>query len=80
MKLEISSLVVLLLLKKDENGKKSRYKPIDYWKVIKKEKSEATGNTSFTVENLQGEKYKTSPSGINIQNPSEHQEKTTKAC
>ena len=26
--------------KKNEDGKKSRYKPIDYWKVIKKEKSE----------------------------------------
>lgn len=64
--------------KKNEAGKKSRYKPIDYWKVIKKEKNEATGNTSFTVENLQGEKYKTSPSGINIQNPSEHQEKLRK--
>lgn len=64
--------------KKDEAGKKSRYKPIDYWKVIKKEKNEATGNTSFTVENLQGEKYKTSPSGINMQNPSEHQEKLRK--
>lgn len=64
--------------KKNEAGKKSRYKPIDYWKVIKKEKSEATGNTSFTVENSQGEKYKTSPSGINIQNPSEHQEKLRK--
>ena len=64
--------------KKNEVGKKSRYKPIDYWKVIKKEKSEATGGTTFTVENLQGEKYKTSPSGINIQNPSEHQEKLRK--
>ncbi len=64
--------------KKNEAGKKSRYKPIDYWKVIKKEKSEATGGTTFTVENLQGEKYKTSPSGINIQNPSEHQEKLRK--
>jgi DNA replication protein DnaC len=64
--------------KKNEAGKKSRYKPIDYWKVIKKEKNEATGNTSFTVKNLQGEKYKTSPSGINIQNPSEHQEKLRK--
>lgn len=64
--------------KKDEAGKKSRYKPIDYWKVIKKEKNEATGNTSFTVENPQGEKYKTSPSGINMQNPSEHQEKLRK--
>ena len=64
--------------KKNEAGKKSRYKPIDYWKVIKKEKNEATGNTSFTVENLQGEKYKTSPSGINMQNPSEHQEKLRK--
>lgn len=64
--------------KKNEDGKKSRYKPIDYWKVIKKEKSEATGGTTFTVENLQGEKYKTSPSGINIQNPSEHQEKLRK--
>lgn len=64
--------------KKNEAGKKSRYKPIDYWKVIKKEKNEATGGTTFTVENLQGEKYKTSPSGINIQNPSEHQEKLRK--
>lgn len=64
--------------KKNEAGKKSRYKPIDYWKVIKKEKSEATGGTTFTVENLQGEKYKTSPSGINIQNPSEYQEKLRK--
>lgn len=64
--------------KKNEAGKKSRYKPIDYWKVIKKEKNEATGNTSFTVENPQGEKYKTSPSGINMQNPSEHQEKLRK--
>ena len=64
--------------KKDEAGKKSRYKLIDYWKVIKKEKNEATGNTSFTVENPQGEKYKTSPSGINMQNPSEHQEKLRK--
>lgn len=64
--------------KKNEDGKKSRYKPIDYWKVIKKEKSEATGTTTFTVENLQGEKYKTSPSGINIQNSSEHQEKLRK--
>lgn len=64
--------------KKNEAGKKSRYKPIDYWKVIKKEKNEATGNTSFTVENPQGEKYKTSPGGINIQNPSEHQEKLRK--
>ena len=64
--------------KKNEAGKKSRYKPIDYWKVIKKEKNEATGNTSFTVENLQGEKYKTSPGGINMQNPSEHQEKLRK--
>lgn len=64
--------------KKDEAGKKSRYKPIDYWKVIKKEKNEATGNTSFTVENPQGEKYKTSPSGINMQNPGEHQEKLQK--
>lgn len=64
--------------KKNEAGKKSRYKLIDYWKVIKKEKNEATGNTSFTVENLQGEKYKTSPSGINMQNPSEHQEKLRK--
>lgn len=64
--------------KKNEAGKKSRYKSIDYWKVIKKEKNEATGNTSFTVENLQGEKYKTSPSGINMQNPSEHQEKLRK--
>ena len=41
--------------KKNEAGKKFRYKPIDYWKVIKKEKNEATGNTSFTVENPQGE-------------------------
>lgn len=64
--------------KKNEAGKKSRYKPIDYWKVIKKEKNEATGNTSFTVENPQGEKYKTSPGGINMQNPSEHQEKLRK--
>lgn len=64
--------------KKNEAGKKSRYKPIDYWKVIKKEKNEATGNTSFTVENLQGEKYKTSPGGINMQNPSEYQEKLRK--
>ena len=64
--------------KKNEAGKKSRYKPIDYWKVIKKEKNEATGNTSFTVENPQGEKYKTSPDGINMQNPSEHQEKLRK--
>lgn len=64
--------------KKNEAGKKSRYKPIDYWKVIKKEKNEATGNTSFTVENPQGEKYKTSPSGINMQNSSEHQEKLRK--
>lgn len=64
--------------KKNEAGKKSRYKPIDYWKVIKKEKNEATGNTSFTVENLQGEKYKTSPGGINMQKPSEHQEKLRK--
>ena len=63
---------------KKKAGKKSRYKPIDYWKVIKKEKNEATGNTSFTVENPQGEKYKTSPGGINIQNPSEHQEKLRK--
>lgn len=64
--------------KKNEAGKKSKYKPIDYWKVIKKEKNEATGNTSFTVENPQGEKYKTSPGGINMQNPSEHQEKLRK--
>lgn len=64
--------------KKNEAGKKSRYKPIDYWKVIKKEKNEATGNTNFTVENPQGEKYKTSPGGINMQNPSEHQEKLRK--
>lgn len=64
--------------KKNEAGKKSRYKPIDYWKVIKKEKNEATGNTSFTVENPQGEKYKTSPGGINMQNLSEHQEKLRK--
>lgn len=64
--------------KKNEAGKKPRYKPIDYWKVIKKEKNEATGNTSFTVENPQGEKYKTSPGGINMQNPSEHQEKLRK--
>ena len=64
--------------KKNEAGKKSRYKPIDYWKVIKKEKNEATGNTSFTVENLQGEKYKTSPGGINMQNPGEYQEKLRK--
>jgi DNA replication protein DnaC len=64
--------------KKNEAGKKSRYKPIDYWKVIKKEKNEATGNTSFTVENPKGEKYKTSPGGINMQNPSEHQEKLRK--
>lgn len=64
--------------KKNEAGKKSRYKPIDYWKVIKKEKNEATGNTSFTVENPQGEKYKTSPGGINMQNPSEYQEKLRK--
>lgn len=64
--------------KKNEDGKKSRYKPIDYWKVIKKEKNEATGNTSFTVENPQGEKYKTSPGGINMQNPGEHQEKLRK--
>lgn len=64
--------------KKNEAGKKSRYKPIDYWKVIKKEKNEATGNTSFTVENPQGEKYKISPGGINMQNPSEHQEKLRK--
>lgn len=64
--------------KKDEAGKKSRYKPIDYWKVIKKEKNEATGNTSFTVENPQGEKYKTSPGSINMQNPGEHQEKLRK--
>lgn len=64
--------------KKNEAGKKSRYKPIDYWKVIKKEKNEATGNTSFTVENPQGEKYKTSPGSINMQNPSEHQEKLRK--
>ena len=64
--------------KKNEAGKKSRYKLIDYWKVIKKEKNEATGNTSFTVENLQGEKYKTSPGGINMQNPSEYQEKLRK--
>lgn len=64
--------------KKNEAGKKSRYKSIDYWKVIKKEKNEATGNTSFTVENPQGEKYKTSPGGINMQNPSEHQEKLRK--
>lgn len=64
--------------KKNEAGKKSRYKPIDYWKVIKKEKNEAAGNTSFTVENPQGEKYKTSPGGINMQNPSEHQEKLRK--
>lgn len=64
--------------KKNEAGKKFRYKPIDYWKVIKKEKNEATGNTSFTVENPQGEKYKTSPGGINMQNPSEHQEKLRK--
>lgn len=64
--------------KKNEAGKKSRYKPIDYWKVIKKEKNEATGNTSFTVENPQGEKYKTSPGGINMQNSSEHQEKLRK--
>lgn len=64
--------------KKNEAGKKSRYKPIDYWKVIEKEKNEATGNTSFTVENPQGEKYKTSPGGINMQNPSEHQEKLRK--
>lgn len=64
--------------KKNEAGKKSRYKPIDYWKVIKKEKNEATGNTSFTVENPQGEKYKTSPGGINMQKPSEHQEKLRK--
>ena len=64
--------------KKNEAGKKSRYKPIDYWKVIKKEKNEATGNTSFTVENPQGEKYKTSLGGINMQNPSEHQEKLRK--
>lgn len=64
--------------KKNEAGKKSRYKPIDYWKVIKKEKNEATGNTSFTVENPQGEKYKASPGGINMQNPSEHQEKLRK--
>lgn len=64
--------------KKDEAGKKSRYKPIDYWKVIKKEKNEATGNTSFTVENPQGEKYKTSPGGINMQNSGEHHEKLRK--
>lgn len=64
--------------KKNEAGKKSRYKSIDYWKVIKKEKNEATGNTNFTVENPQGEKYKTSPGGINMQNPSEHQEKLRK--
>ena len=64
--------------KKNEAGKKSRYKPIDYWKVIKKEKNEATGNTNFTVENPQGEKYKTSPGGINMQNSSEHQEKLRK--
>lgn len=64
--------------KKNEAGKKSRYKPIDYWKVIKKEKNEATGNTSFTVENPQGEKYKTSPGGINMQNPGEYQEKLRK--
>lgn len=64
--------------KKNEAGKKSRYKLIDYWKVIKKEKNEATGNTSFTVENPQGEKYKTSPGGINMQNPSENQEKLRK--
>lgn len=64
--------------KKNEAGKKSRYKPIDYWKVIKKEKNEATGNTRFTVENPQGEKYKTSPGGINMQNSSEHQEKLRK--
>lgn len=68
----------IITTKKNEAGKKSRYKPIDYWKVIKKEKNEATGNTSFTVENPQGEKYKTSPGGINMQNPSEHQEKLRK--
>lgn len=68
----------ITITKKNEAGKKSRYKPIDYWKVIKKEKNEATGNTSFTVENPQGEKYKTSPGGINMQNLSEHQEKLRK--
>lgn len=64
--------------KKDENGKKSRCKPIDYWKVIEKDVNKSTGSTVFTVENPKGEKYKTSPGGINMQNPSEHQEKLRK--
>lgn len=57
---------------KNANGRNVRIKPIDFWKVIDKD---TRFGCTFTVENNEGKKYKTSAGGISIKNASDLQKK-----
>lgn len=61
---------IITTVKKD--GRKVRVKPIDYWKVVEKD---TRFGTTFTVENNEGKRFKTSAGGISIKKADEFQKK-----